>query len=138
MGADSKYKGKYCDDVILHMKDGLSFDSFAGKIGVSKKTLYNWCEMDPDFEEAKEIGQMMGLLYWETFGKDHVLNVSEKNGDSSFSKSINATVWLSIMKNRFGWREKQADEAPDTVVNNTINFTQDQIREMIKTARNHK
>jgi DNA-binding transcriptional regulator YiaG len=41
-GRPTKYKRDYCAMLISHLKDGLSFESFGGVLGVSKQTLYDW------------------------------------------------------------------------------------------------
>ena len=56
MGAPTKYKPEYCQQVIDHMTRGLSFESFAGFLGVTKSTIYNWLEEHKDFLDSKEIG----------------------------------------------------------------------------------
>lgn len=53
------YQEKYCQMLIDHMAKGHSFESFAGVEGVwvSRKTLYDWANANPDFAIAREIGQ---------------------------------------------------------------------------------
>lgn len=46
------------------------------------------------------------------------MNVSEYQGGS---KSLNSTVWIFNMKNRFGWRDKQEIEQT-TTINGTLNL----------------
>jgi len=104
--------------LIEHMEKGLSFEAFAGLVGVTKKTLYSWFEQNPDFLNAKEIGTARCRIFWEQLGIDHIVNKSDsEHGGGSSSRSLNASVWIFNMKNRFGWRDKQPDEV-DVVVNN--------------------
>lgn len=49
-----KYKKEYTDLLIKHMSEGLSFESFAGLIGVARSTLYDWVDTIPEFAAAKE------------------------------------------------------------------------------------
>ena len=50
--------------LVEHMASGLSYQSFAGAIGVSKRVLERWEENDSWIEwKARAVAQ--GLLYWE-------------------------------------------------------------------------
>jgi hypothetical protein len=64
-GRPSKYKQQYCQSLIDHMSDGLSYESFAGLIGVCVDSLYDWEVAHPEFFDAKTIGQAKRLLYNE-------------------------------------------------------------------------
>lgn len=122
-GHPPQYKPEYCQMLIDHMSEGLSFESFAAKIDKCKQTIYVWTKKHSDFAEAKEIAFAKCQLFWESQGIDGLYSTTEMDEDGKpvKSKSINATVWIFNMKNRFKWRDKQPDEAPDTVVNNTVN-----------------
>ena len=48
IGRPSKYDSKYCDMLIEHMSEGLSFESFAGLIGTCKETIYEWTRKHPE------------------------------------------------------------------------------------------
>ena len=61
----SKYHVSYCQMVQDHMGQGLSFDSFAGAIGVTAKSLYNWKARVPEFKTACDKAKMRSLLFWE-------------------------------------------------------------------------
>jgi len=117
MGRPSLYKPEYCDALIEHMKGGLSFESFAGRCGVCKQTLYAWCEAHKEFNEAKAIGESLSLLWWEQAGKAGLLGQTVKQADGTVVnfKSFNATVWIFSMKNRFGWRDRHPDEAASVI-----------------------
>jgi len=122
-GRPTKYKTEYCHLLIEHMANGLSYEAFAGLIGVSKHSLYEWEKVHEEFSDAKRIAVEKSRLFWEKLGVDHILNVSESFGEGqSKSKSLNASVWIFNMKNRFKWRDKQPDET-DVVVNNFANLT---------------
>jgi hypothetical protein len=110
-GQPSKYKPDYGAMLITHMADGLSFESFGGVIGVCAKTLYNWGESHPEFLQAKKSGETLSLLYWEKVGRDGLYNEVIKTDDgTTVTRSINATIWIFNMKNRFKWRDKTEDE----------------------------
>lgn len=119
LGRPSKYKPEFCEQLIEHMEAGLSFESFAGTLNVSKQTIYDWEKEHPAFLDAKEIAFEKSRLFWEKLGIEHIVNKSDSYGEGqSQSRSINASVYIFNMKNRFKWRDKQPDEV-DVVVNNT-------------------
>lgn len=76
------------------MAEGLSFEAFAGKIGVTKRTLYNWVEAHEEFLEAKRLGFEQCRLFWE-----------RKGIDGLSQKGFQERLWLANMKNRFGWTD---------------------------------
>lgn len=61
----SRYKESYCMDVVEFMGRGHSATAFAGEIGVSRDTLYDWRGKYPDFMEAMKVGQAKRVLFWE-------------------------------------------------------------------------
>jgi hypothetical protein len=114
IGRPTLYDDKFCVELIEHMKAGYSFESFAGSIGVNRDTLYEWAKVNPEFSDAKKIGTEAGRLFWETKGIEGLFSTTERCGDQGSSKSINATIWIFNMKNRFGWRDKQPDEEEES------------------------
>jgi hypothetical protein len=98
MGRKSKYDPKYCDELIEHMSEGYSLEGFAGKLMVSKMTIYAWVDAHPEFAEAKQVGESAARYWFEK-----VANLAMKGRIENF----NATVYIFNMKNRFGWRDKQ-------------------------------
>lgn len=105
MGRPTKYDPKYCEELIDHMAEGLSFESFAGRIKVTFQTLYNWEKANADFFEAKRLGEAMGLLQAERMGLAGMHNPKE------FSTGVYA-FW---MKNRFRWRDRTPEEIKEDV-----------------------
>jgi len=126
-GRPTKYKHEYCSMLIEHMSNGLSYEAFAGVIGVCKFSLYEWEKNHEEFSDAKLIAFQKCQLFWEKLGVDHIINRSdsEHQGGSS-SRSLNASVWIFNMKNRFKWRDKQPDEV-DVVVNNFSNMSDEDL-----------
>lgn len=119
-GRPSKYHRDYCEMLITHMREGLSIESFGGVIGVSKDTIYEWCKVYPEFSDAKSLGESASRLYWEKVGRDGLYNETIKGDDGlTVTRSINATIWIFNMKNRFKWRDKTEDEEP-TVPTSTL------------------
>lgn len=107
-GRPTKYKKENCELLIKHMEKGFSYESFAGLIGVSKQTIYDWEKQYPEFLDAKEVGVEKSRIFWENLGIQNIIN--ESFGQNMGSKSLNSTVWIFNMKNRFQWRDKQPDE----------------------------
>jgi len=113
----SKYKPEYCDLLIHHMANGLSFESFAGLIDVDQDTLYNWIKLAGEgntfyqpFSDAKKKGVEKCRLFWERIGVRMTLGLPIKFIDAETHKEIetkryNTTAWIFNMKNRFKWRD---------------------------------
>lgn len=93
-----KFQEKYCDMLIRHMEEGFTFNSFAAKIGVATHTLFNWRKKYPEFQAAFDIGYAKGMYHWEQIGKA---------GITGMLKGFNGWAWFLIMRNRFGWNNKQ-------------------------------
>jgi hypothetical protein len=108
-GRPTDYEPRFCEMLIKHMAEGYSFESFAAEVMSTKKTLYSWAERHPDFLNSKEIGTDLSRKYWEKLGKNHILNVTMGGDEKVKSKSLNSSVWIFNMKNRFPqeWRDKK-------------------------------
>ena len=122
-GRPSKFDPKYCEMLIEEMGKGFSYEAFAGIINTCIQTLYNWEKEHPEFLEAKKQAFQKSRLFWEQLAVDNIINKTDseswEGGGSSKSRSLNSTVWIFNMKNRFGWRDKQPDEDS---VNVTVNL----------------
>lgn len=64
-GPPSGYKPEYCDAVMQHCAEGGSITSFAGVVGVTKRTLVNWQGSNPEFADACEIARLKALALSE-------------------------------------------------------------------------
>lgn len=106
-GRPSKYKPEYCAMLLKHMgTEGLSYESFAATIGVSRDTLYHWESLYPRFSYTKRLAIDANLLLWEKLG---IAGMTGK------IPGFNAPVWNVNMKNRHGWRERVQTENNTTV-----------------------
>lgn len=115
VGRPTEYDPRFCEMLVQHMAEGLSFESFGGvdTVDVCKSTLYVWLEKHPEFMDAKQRAISKCRLWWERTGLDGLWNTSERDGpQSSSSKSFNTGVWVFNMKNRFKdeWKEKHEIE----------------------------
>lgn len=115
-GRPSKYKEEYCELLIKHMEQGLSFETFGATIGVSKQTLYDWVNAHSLFLDAKKTAFLKCQLFWEQLGIDGVF--------STKASALNTGVWVFNMKNRFGWRDKI--EIEQTVAEIKIEISDDE------------
>jgi hypothetical protein len=107
VGRPTKYKPEYCKLLIDHMAEGYSFESFAGIVGVSKQTIYDWLERHVEFLDAKRQAFAKSRLFWERAGISGMYMGGKDN-------PFNSTVWVFNMKNRFGWRDNIKQEIEQT------------------------
>lgn len=64
-GRPSKFKPTYCNLLIEHLAEGASIASFAAEIGVSRSTINQWAEDNPEFSEALKIAKAKCSAWWE-------------------------------------------------------------------------
>lgn len=116
IGRPSKYKKAFCQQLLTHMGEGLSFESFASEIGVHRDTLYEWAKQYPDFSDAKKRGTDLALKWWERIGQAGMVGKI---------KGFNAAVWIFSMKNRFKWSDRLAvdDESEKPQRTFTLKYT---------------
>lgn len=102
-GRPTDYHPSLCEKVVEHMRSGLSFESFAGAVGCSKQSLYDWANKFPEFMDAKKEGLELCRLFWERLGTA---------GAAGKVKNFNCAAWIFNMKNRFrdDWRDRQEVE----------------------------
>ena len=107
----SKWSNLFPQELIRHMSNGLSFESFGSVAGVTRMQLYKWEELHPVFKEAHEIGDMKCRYFWEATGI---------KGLHGKIPNFSASVWIFSMKCRFGYRDgtetgKQAESREEVV-----------------------
>lgn len=115
MARPTLYNSKFCEQLIKHMSRGLSFESFGGAIGVSRRVLYDWEKQHPEFLHAKEVGHAKSLLKWELAGIRGCFVNKVKDQDARSGYRVEKTpiipaIWKINMKNRFAWAEKVETE----------------------------
>lgn len=99
-GRPSKYSSDYCDKVIATMAEGHSVTAFAGEIGVSRSTVFNWANEYPEFMDALKAGQAAATRFWESI----LVKVARDGGG-------NATAAI------FGLKNRAAEDWADKIVN---------------------
>lgn len=130
-GRPTKYKAEYCQMLIDHMETGLSFESFAAEIDVCEDTIYTWAKEIPEFSEAKKKAFSKNRSFWEKLSVKYIVNQSEFHEDkanktkTSTSTSLNSSVYIFNMKNRFPkeWRDRQEIESTNTQNVSVTDFT---------------
>lgn len=93
-----EFKKEYCSKLIEHMSEGLSYESFAGTIGVHRDTLYQWDREYPEFLESKKIGKEKLLLFFERLGRA---------GMSGKIEGFDSKIFTLTVKNHLGWSDKK-------------------------------
>ena len=83
--------------LIEHMKKGYSFESFGADAHCSRKTLFNWLEAYPEFNEAKNIAENYSLKFLETIAIGHMRGI--KN-ESFNAKDASVPMSIFFLKTR--------------------------------------
>ena len=113
----NRYRIEFCLDLIQHMAEGFSFESFAGLKRVSRTTLYNWAKAHEEFADAKGRAFAACLYWWEQQGISGLYDRVESTGKGkdkvTITTRLNPVVWRLNMANRFGWREQQEVVTPE-------------------------
>ena len=121
---NNKYRENFPNELIGHMAQGKSFGTFCNylykkyDLRVTRKTLYNWAELYPEFKEAHDIGKEASLDFYETLmacaasGKNYIdEDILDANGLPFIIKpqDINPTMVIFPLKTRFhrDYGEKQ-------------------------------
>lgn len=104
-GRPTLYRQEYCALLIEHCEQGLSFEAFAGLIGVAVDTINEWANVHTEFSAAKKVASAKCRIFWERMGRSIALGKL---------KNANAAVYIFNMKNRFRWRDRWDNEDGDT------------------------
>ena len=97
MARPTKYTEALGDELISWMAQGYSLTAAAGKIGVSRQTVYAWAEEKPEFSDALNHARAASAAWWEDQAR-----ITATTGDG------NASVVIFGLKNRVAdeWRDK--------------------------------
>jgi transposase-like protein len=100
-GRPTTYNPEYADRAIEMGKQGASIVEIACDIGVSRQTLYNWRDANPEFLDAITRAAEESQSWWERKGRD-----------SLTTAGFQSSVWSRSMAARFpqDWREKTETE----------------------------
>jgi hypothetical protein len=109
-----KYKPEFCEQLISHMSQGKSFESFGAKANAGRRTLFDWVEKYPEFKQAKEAGEMKALDFLETIS---IAKISGKNIPNFDPKKSDTAMLIFYQKTRFhkvyGEKKPEVDEDDD-------------------------
>lgn len=90
-GRPSGFKLEYCQAAISLGEEGKSKAQIARALGVSRQTLDNWADKEPEFLDALAHARDLALAWWEDQGQRGIWS----------GKEFNATAFGLQMKNRF-------------------------------------
>lgn len=110
MAPPFKYKEEFCKQLIEHMKDGYSFDSFGAIANCGRQTLYDWIKKFPEFKDAYAHAKAASLMFYENLLRSKVVGAEFKvNGKKA---NIDTTLLIFALKTRFHkvYGEKQQIE----------------------------
>lgn len=93
LGRPSLYKEEYCQMLIDHMKEGLSFESFAAVIDTHRDTLYEWANVHSAFSDAKRRGRDQQFLTDEKTLRDLVKGKINGSASAHIFKMKNVHKW---------------------------------------------
>ncbi|HEY7804271.1 MAG TPA: hypothetical protein VIC30_07555, partial [Orrella sp.] len=97
MARPSKYKPEFCKQAIDFMRDGYSVTAFAGKIGVSRDSVFKWAKENEEFSDALKTAQALAALWWEDALRQVALT-----GEGNAS----AAIFGVKNRSREEWRDK--------------------------------
>ena len=87
--------------MIEMLSEGASFTEFRAAVGgVSRQTLSNWREQNPEFLDAYSRAEAIGQAYWEKRLRTEIM----------FDNKANAALVKLYFANRFNWHDKQATD----------------------------
>ncbi len=81
-GRPTLYREEYCELVVEICAEGFSLTGFAGKIGVARQTITEWCDVHPEFSAACNRAKSMRAAWWEERAR-HVAKEGGPGGQST-------------------------------------------------------
>jgi helix-turn-helix resolvase-like protein len=90
-GRPTTYDPSFCDRVIELGEEGKSKAQIARALGCSRKSMYLWMKVHPEFAEAMEEAEFAAMGWFEDVGQVGL----------SMGNKFNASLYSYLMKNRF-------------------------------------
>ncbi len=119
-----KYKDEFCQMLIDHMSQGMSYETFGAEVDCGKTTLYDWEKKYPEWVEAKDIGFMKAQSFLEKrlIAKTSGSSIKQKNFDA---KLIDTQCLMFALKTRFHktYGERQKLEMDAKIEARNVNVT---------------
>lgn len=104
-GRPTKFRKEFCQQLIDHMSQGLSFDTFAGRISVNPDSLYEWVKKFPIFSEAKKIATAKRNFLVESMYVQAATGAEVRDTKGRILKP-NTAMMIYWTKNTLGWSDK--------------------------------
>jgi hypothetical protein len=121
-GHGSLYKKEYCEMLITHMSQGYSFTSFGADVGTCGRTLFEWCQKHPEFDNARRAGHEAAKKYLEKIAhaKTRGQDLYNKKGEKIFdAKRADTALIIFFLKTRF--RDEYTEKIELDNANSNIN-----------------
>jgi hypothetical protein len=99
----SKYRERYCADVIKHCSTGASLTSFAASVNVCRATVGFWGRDHPEFHAAVQIAKTKCAAWWEVVNR----KIASEGGGTGSAQAC--SLGLKNMAPE-DWREKHEHE----------------------------
>ena len=122
VGRPTKYRKAFCSQLVEHMSEGYSFESFVSVIGVNRDTLYRWCKEKKEFSDSKKLGTELNLRFWEKVGIDLALGRIKGN----------TAAWIFNMKNRHSDLFKERQEIVQEIGEGTKSLLESVVNKSIE------
>lgn len=94
-GQPTKYDPEFCELLLAHCDNGLSYESFSAVVGVHRDTLYAWERAHKEFSDTKKSARDLQRRRLELIGMAQMTGAMK-------GSSIN---WIFAMKNMCGWMD---------------------------------
>lgn len=113
-GRPTKYRLEFPEQLLDHMQRGKSFASFGAKLRVTRECLYEWTRRHKEFSDAKSLGDLLSLQWWEDLLQD---------GAQGMPCNVTATLFVLKCRHREtgGYRDKFPDDPAENTT--TINVS---------------
>lgn len=104
-GRPSKYRTKYCQEIVELARKGQTFQMIACGWGVHVDSLHEWAKAYPEFSEAKKLAKQCMEAHMQQIGLAGMLGKI---------KGFQAGSWIFWMKAQHSWDEGgQIDQDDD-------------------------
>lgn len=113
IGRPTTFKPEYCDQLIDHMGNGQSFESFGKKANCGKTTLYRWVEEHEEFRNAFTRAKAAHLDFMERMALGHMVEHFQ-------GPKMNTALFNLFMVNIHGWKSKNEQAAEKSDSDNTF------------------
>jgi hypothetical protein len=82
--------------LISEYESGADDEEVMAAIRLSRKEFAQHYEESVQFRELVDIGRLASAAWWKRVARTNL-----------FNKNFNSSIWLPVMRHRFGWSDKQ-------------------------------